>query len=78
MKNQIYTLFAQIMQVEPDVLNNHTSPENLPAWSSVNMLLLISELESRYRIKFSVEELLSIHDLGTLVKLVSRKSGNSS
>lgn len=54
-------------------INENTSKENLPEWDSINHLNLVVELEDRFNIQFSPEEIESMKSIVTLQDIIQRK-----
>ena len=54
-------------------INDNTSKENLPEWDSINHLNLIVELEDRFSIQFSPNEIESMKSVVTLQEIIQRK-----
>jgi acyl carrier protein len=54
-------------------INENTSKENLPEWDSINHLNLVVELEDRFNIHFSPDEIESMKSIVTLQEIIQRK-----
>lgn len=63
---------AETLHVDKSRLPQLTR-EKTPEWDSFNHLLLISEIEKAFRIKFSVEEVTAIHTYPQLKEMVDAK-----
>jgi len=63
---------SKVLKIKPDKVNDKTAPMNVKSWDSFRGLLLITEIEKAYRMKFSTEEILSIKDIGS-IKCILRK-----
>jgi len=53
-------LVARVLEIDPKELNNESSPESIPSWDSFNGLMLVSELEENFKVKFSSEEIIAV------------------
>ena len=53
-------ILAKILQVEADDINDESSPDNVENWDSFNALVLVSELEREYQVKFTMQEIRSV------------------
>ena len=71
---KVKTIFAKIFGVEEKSINNNSSPENIESWDSFNSLMLISELESNFNIKFNTSEIVSAKNFGDIISIL-RKHG---
>lgn len=65
-------LLAEILDIPPESINEKTSPENTPSWDSFNGLLIASELEKATEVKFSIEDVLSVKNVGDIKKVLDR------
>jgi len=67
-------IVSKVLKIGPNKVNDNASPLNVRSWDSFRGLLLITELEKAYGIKLSMEEVLTIKDVGSIKKiLVKRK-----
>jgi len=65
-------LLARILDVDPGVINDGSSPENLENWDSFNGLLIASELEKESGVKFSIEDVIHVKNVGDIKKILDR------
>ena len=49
-------LMAAVMEVDPEVINDDTSPENLDQWDSLSHVQLVLALEKEFKISITPEE----------------------
>ena len=52
-------LVARVLQIDKKELNDNSSPDNIPSWDSFNGLMLVSEIEKNFNVKFSLEEVIN-------------------
>ncbi len=64
---------SRILKIAPNKISDSTSPLNVRSWDSFRGLLLITELEKAYGIKLSMEEVLTIKDIGSLKKILMKR-----
>lgn len=53
-------LIAKVLDVEKEIINDESSPENIPSWDSFNGLMIVSELENNFNVKFTIGEVLAV------------------
>ena len=70
------TLFAERFQIAAADVTDSLSPEDVPEWDSLNFLLFIVDVEERYGISFSMDEVLNSQTLGDIRKALQSKSVN--
>ncbi len=57
---KLRSIISKVLYLDSQSINDLTSPDNTPTWDSFNALLLVSELEQNYNIKFSMEEIVTV------------------
>ncbi len=82
MKNKtINDKLTQIFRIELDdetlVLNNELSANDVDNWDSLTHMIIISEIESTFNIKFKLKELIHILNIGKLIDSISFKIENA-
>ena len=65
-------LLAEILDILPESITEKTSPDNTPSWDSFNGLLIASELEKDAGVKLSIEDVLSVKNVGDIKKILDR------
>jgi len=53
-------LVAIVLGVNKEEINDNSSPESISSWDSFNSLMLISELEKNFNVKFTMDEVTSV------------------
>lgn len=53
-------LVARVLGVEKEIIDDDSSPENIGSWDSFNALMMVSELEKNFNVRFSMEEVMSV------------------
>jgi acyl carrier protein len=53
-------LVSNLLGVDKNSLNEESSPENISSWDSFNGLMLVSELETNFNVKFTLNEVISV------------------
>lgn len=53
-------LVARVLSITKEELNDSSSPENISSWDSFNGLMMVSELENNFNVKFTIDEVTSI------------------
>lgn len=58
--NRLKTILSKVLEIEEDKINDELSPADVETWDSFNGLILVSELEDGFKIKFTMEEVTSV------------------
>ena len=53
-------LAARVLGVEKEIIDDDSSPENIGSWDSFNAIMMVSELEKNFNVRFSMEEAMSV------------------
>jgi acyl carrier protein len=61
---------ARVLKIGPSSVKDATSPVNVKRWDSFRGLVLITEIEKAFRVKFSMQEILSVKDVGSIKALL--------
>lgn len=72
--DKLKLILAKVLVIKEETINDQTSPENVENWDSFNGLMLVSELESGFNIKFTMDEIISVKSVGE-IKLALKKHG---
>ncbi len=65
-------VLAKVFNMEAAKINDATSPSNTEAWDSFNGLLLVTELEKTYDVKFSIEEVVGVKNVADIKKVLEK------
>lgn len=57
---RLKSILSRILNIKESAINDETSPDNIESWDSFNALMLISELENEFKIKFSMDEVIAV------------------
>ena len=66
MPNKLYSIISKVMDVPESEINDHTSPENIESWDSFHGLVLVDELENTFNVKFTIEEIADVQNVGDI------------
>lgn len=73
--SQVETIFRTVLKNETVVLADETTAEDVPGWDSLTHVVLISEIEKHFGIRFSIREMLSWKTVGKMVDCIQKKIG---
>ena len=54
------------MDVPESEINEQSSPENIESWDSFHGLVLVDELENNFNVKFTIEEIADVQNVGDI------------
>ena len=60
------------MDIPASQINDESSPETIESWDSFHGLILADELETRFSVKFVLEDLTSVKKVGDIKKSLGK------
>jgi acyl carrier protein len=71
MSKELFQIISNVLSTSISNINNNTKPEDIESWDSFNGLVLVDELESFYKIKFTLDEVLDVKKVSDIKKHLS-------
>jgi acyl carrier protein len=69
-------IFSSILGIPEESITDALSPKNTSSWDSLNAILILTEIERGFKLKFTFDEAMAVKDFGDAVKLVRSKGGD--
>jgi len=63
-------IISKVLEIDPAVIKDSTRPADIESWDSFNGLMLVAELEKQYNLRFSIEEVISVKNVGDIRKIL--------
>jgi acyl carrier protein len=70
---QLTTIFRDVFNDETILLNSGVTASDIGSWDSLSHMLMITEVENVFSIKFKLREITKLKDVGTLLELIESK-----
>lgn len=70
---ELNQIIEKIFKVEVSAISDQMSPEDIPTWDSMNYLMFISEVEKKFQITFTMDEVLNSKNLGDIKAAIKNK-----
>jgi len=74
----IEAIFRDIFMDDSINLSETTSPEDIDEWDSLAHVTLLSSIERKFCVRFTAEEMGSIQDISTLLKVLNERGASAS
>ncbi len=74
--DKLKKIFSSILGIKESEIVFGLSPENTPSWDSLNALILITEIEKAFDIKFKFSEVMTVKNFSDAVDLIKSKGVN--
>ena len=71
--DKLKTIFRTIFNDDTIVLRNEMTVNDVGNWDSLSHMLMITEVENVFSIKFKLRELNKLKNVGTLLELIESK-----
>lgn len=76
MSKKLYELISKVFSVSTSEINDKSGPENIKSWDSFNSLVLVEELESEFKIRFTIDEITNISTISDIKRYLKNYGVN--
>ena len=73
LKERVFKIISQLMNVPFEQVNERSSSENLESWDSFQHMNLILALEDEFKIRFTDEEIVAMGNAGVILAALQNK-----
>jgi acyl carrier protein len=73
MFEKINDVLCEVFEVDPSQITLQTSKSDLDEWDSMRQLELITALEKKFSIKFTMDEMISIDSVTKIVEAIEKR-----
>jgi acyl carrier protein len=73
MTGRLENLFASILRIPADSINEATSPDNTPKWDSTSAIDLTLAIEDEFGVKFTTREIMAMRSVALVRKVLTTK-----
>ena len=77
MKNEIKKVMASVFLVDENEISDDISQSNFEKWESLQHLMLIVDIESKFGVSFEPEEIVEMTSLELIEKYLVQKLGHN-
>jgi acyl carrier protein len=60
MSKKLYELIAKVMNISATSINDESGPESIESWTSFKGYVLLYELETEFKVKFTMDEAMDV------------------
>lgn len=71
--NNLTKIFKEVLKNESLVLSDNLTANDVDNWDSLTHMLLITEIENTFAIKFKLKELNKMRNVGDMIQMISCK-----
>ena len=69
---KVQEVFRKTFEKSDLIITDSMSPKDLKKWDSLNHVILISEIEKEFNVRFGLQEMLESRTVGDICKTVLR------
>jgi len=69
----VQDIFIDVLEDNDIVLNYSTTADDIEDWDSLNNILLVVEIEKKFKLKFKLEEIHSFKNVGEMCDYIFTK-----
>jgi acyl carrier protein len=73
LKEQVFRIISQVMNVSSEEVNEGSSPESLERWDSFQHINLVLALEEEFKIRFTDEEIIQMRNASMILETLRNK-----
>lgn len=79
-ENQVFTevqeIFRDVFDDESLDITNETNANDIEEWDSLEQINLIVAMENTFKIKFTIDEVSELKNVGEMIALIAKKVSN--
>lgn len=68
MSKRLYELIAKVMNIPVTSINDESRPESIESWTSFKGYVLLYELETEFKVKFTMDEAMDVKKIADIKK----------
>lgn len=72
--DELRNLFARVLEVDIDYINEESSPENLEKWDSLKFMQLVAEFESVFNMSLDIATIMGLKNFSDFMNLLDKNS----
>ena len=76
MAKKLFEIVSRVMNIPTTEISESSGPDSIPGWDSLNMYVLLNEIEKEFNVKFSLQETLEIKNVGDFKKKLEKHGVN--
>ncbi|KPA13938.1 acyl carrier protein [Candidatus Magnetomorum sp. HK-1] len=62
-EKKLFSIIAAVLEIDLNEINDDSSPDNITDWDSLKGLLMVTELEESFNVKFSMYEIMNVRNV---------------
>ena len=72
-RTKVKVAFVKVLEHENFNLTDTTTADDVDGWESITHMMIISEVEKQFNIKFKLMDLMNMNNVGDLIKTIEKE-----
>ena len=77
MSKKLYEIISKVMKIDISTISDELGPETIENWTSFNGYVLLNELETGFKVKFTIDEAMDVKNISDIKRHLKNKGINS-
>lgn len=73
MSNKLYEIISAVMRIDISTISDELGPKTIENWTSFNGYVLLSELETGFNVKFTIDEAMDVKNITDIKRHLTNK-----
>ena len=73
MSNKLYQIISAVMKIDISTISDELGPKTIENWTSFNGYVLLSELETGFNVKFTIDEAMDVKNITDIKRHLRNK-----
>jgi len=73
MSKKLYEIISEVMKIDISIITDELGPETIENWTSFNGYVLLNELETKFEVKFTINEAMDVKNIADIKRHLRNK-----
>lgn len=74
---ELNRIFCEVFDNDELIIFEYTTTKDIDDWDSLAQITLLSEIQKSFKIKFDLQDVATLQDVGEIVDLIITKCGSN-
>ena len=66
MSKRVYEIVAKVTNIDSSLIDDESGPESIESWTSFKGYVLLNELETEFKVKFTIDEAMDVKNIADI------------
>ena len=72
-REKLANSFCRVFELDQIVLKDEMTAKDVPGWDSLSHINLIMDIEEEFGLRFTVDDIADLKDVGEMIQMLDRK-----